>query len=858
MKQFTSWTNNPNHVDYVIDYEELDSRYSQLHLSELDTKSIARYGKRKVMGSDDKIHTSPLYICTEIYCGFDIETSTIYGRNMINGKENYYSTMYLAQFGINNHVVLFRKWEHVLLFFQKLPRLLRLSQNTCLLTWVHNLDYENSYIKHRFEIDETTYFGKNKQHPIKYLLQNHFWFHDSFSVTNSSLLKLGQMYRTPHQKAAGDLDHNIIRNTADSYALSDTEIGYAANDVLVLCDFSKIIIETFFKQKGYIPDTATQILNKELQMNALVYAEKFLGKKTYEKALASCENENQEKYTILKRIHGKIFGFEYTTAGGTVRKVAGMVDPRFFTPFDENEKQIPPRGKCIGGKWYYDFYEWLYRGGYTKSNARYTSTDRVRIEGVENVKGFDYTSSYPFVQTICNYPMGAFREWRGDPDKLHLDYEHDDFEKWRYIFIMRFTNIRAINDFALESKSKAYLEGIKIIDNGRIRGADKMTVCLTDCDYALYKMYYTWDKCELLDGWRAVAEPLPDYLLYTIWDNGLKKQMLKGIEEMQVEYMLAKGKFNSGYGLCCKQPVYTEYKLGNTLTAGGYETTERVNYKYFGRSDVFNHTLSSMGEAFAEGHDECNISDFEDATRSSILSPFWGIWVSAFARFNLLKTMWKISQEGDPIDEIRRVSDVVYCDTDSLYMLNGRKHMHVIDEWNTFAEKRVKERLPKEYAPLYKLGHFDNIALDDSHGYSDSFIRFKTLGAKRYVKSYTTTRKGKHIKSIYTKQSVTVAGLPKGVLQGYCQRNHLNIFDEFKNDLDFAIDGSPELVKLARTYHDELVKINVKGEIMTEYSSCTLYPNTFKVKMKDIYYSLLNDVLENSGGKAYARGVKNE
>ena len=65
VKQFNNWTNNSQHVDYVIDYEELDKTYSQLHLSELDTKSIARYGKRKVTGSDDKVHTSPLYICTK-------------------------------------------------------------------------------------------------------------------------------------------------------------------------------------------------------------------------------------------------------------------------------------------------------------------------------------------------------------------------------------------------------------------------------------------------------------------------------------------------------------------------------------------------------------------------------------------------------------------------------------------------------------------------------------------------------------------------------------------------------------------------------------------------------------------------
>lgn len=856
MKQFNTWTSDPTHVDYVIEYTELDSRYSQLHLHELDTKSIARYGKKITLGKDDKPHTSPLYICTEIYCAFDIETSTIYGKNIINGKEGYYSTMYLAQFGINNHVVLFRKWEHVLLFFQKLPRLLGLSHNTCLLTWVHNLDYENSYIKHRFNIDMTTYFGKNKQHPIKYLLQNHFWFHDSFSVTNSSLLKLGQMYGTAHQKAAGDLDHNIIRNS--STVLTDTEIGYAANDVLVLCDFSKIIIETFFKQKGYIPDTATQILSKELQVNALRYAEDFLGKKSYEKALASCDDEKQEKYTILKRIHGKIYGFEYTTTGGAVRHIDGIVDSKYFTPFDENEKQIPPEGKLIHGRYYYDFYEWLYRGGYTKSNARYTSTDTVRTEGVENVHGFDYTSSYPFVQTICTYPMSAFRTWNGDPDSLNLEYGADDFEKRRYIFIIRFKNIRSINDFALESLSKARVTGVKIIDNGRIRGADYMTVCLTDCDYALYKMYYTWTDKEVLSAWVADAGPLPKYLLYTLWDNGLKKQTLKGVDSMQVEYMLAKGKFNSAYGLCCKQPVYTEYKLGTELTATGYNTIEKVNYKYFGRSDILGHSLSTMGEAYSEDTDECNVSQFEESTQSSILSPFWGIWVSAFARYNLLSCVKRISDNCPMIDDTRHINDVIYMDTDSLYMLNGMEHMHVINDWNEFAYKRVTAVLPQEYKPLYKLGQFDNVALDDSHGYSDSFQRFKTLGAKRYIKQYTTTRKGKHIKSIYTKQEVTVAGLPKGTLQRYCNKHHLNIFDEFKNDLDFAIDGEPELVKLARTYHDELVKINVKGEIMTEYSSCTLYPNTFKVKMKDIYYALLNDVLEGSGAKAYARGVKNE
>lgn len=844
-------TKDNTHIDYIIDYTELDSRYSQLQLHQLNADAYHRYGHRKVIGKDGKVHTSPLYICTEIYCSFDIETSTIFGTNIINGKQGYYSTMYLAQFGINNRVVLFRKWEQVRAFFEKLPKLLKLSQNMCLLCWVHNLDYENSYIKHRFDIDITTYFGKNKQHPIKYLLHHHFWMHDSYSVTNSSLLKLGQMYGTLHQKAAGDLDHNIVRNS--STELSADELKYACNDVLVLCDFSKIMIEEFLLKKGYIPDTATQILSKELQENAVKYALEFIGEKQYSKVIDEADSDAAARFALLKRIHGKIYGFNFTTKGGAVKHIPGIVDSKMFTPFDEKERQIPPQGKFIHGKMYYDFYEWLYRGGYTKSNARYTSTDRVRQEGVTDVMGFDYTSSYPFVQTIFNYPMSAFKEWKGDPDTLQLHYGSDDFEKHRYIFIITFYQLESIDDFALESQHKAYIEGNKIIDNGRIRYADKITVCLTDCDYALYKMYYKCKSKEVLQAWVSDAGPLPKYLLETLWKNGVKKQTLKGVKGMEIEYMLAKGKFNSAYGLCCKQPVYLEYKLGTQLTISGYETTEQVNYKYFGRSDVFSHSLNSLGEAWAEAESECNVLQFDEAVRASILSPFWGIWVSAAARYNLLYCMKQVSNESPG-----RSSDVVYCDTDSMYMLNGRKHMHIIEDWNTFASARVAAVLPEEYAPLRKLGSFDNIALDDSGGISDSFQRFKTLGAKRYIKQYTTLKKRKHIKSIYTKQEVTVAGLPKGTLQGYCKRHSLDIFKAFKNDLDFCIEGNQELIKLARTYHDELIKVNVNGEIMTELSSCTLYPSTFKIKMDTIYYALLNDVLEGSGGKAYARGVRNE
>lgn len=854
----TSWTNDAKHIDHVFFYEELDRFYSQLRLSDLDTKTRRKVAKKQVIGKDDKPHNVWLEACTNIVCSFDIETSTVYTVNKVTGCLNYWSASYCMQFAINYNVVLFRKWDDVRQFMLKLCRLLHLSPCTILYTWVHNLDFETSYMKHRFNIDSSTYFGKDKQHPIKYLLEEHFYFHDSFSITNSSLAKLAEMYKTKHKKAKGDLDHT--QNHTFKYQFTKAELGYVCNDVLVLVDFGFIMFE-FLAENNYIPDTATQILNKEIQQNAIKFGRSFIPSR-YDKIMNEyADKPDYMKQAILKSIHGKIFGFEYQ-AGSVRRYIDGIVDHKMFTPYDEDDQQIPIVGKLIHGNYYYDFYEWLFRGGYTKSNGRYTSNDRYNIDGlVEPVQGFDFTSSYPFVQSVCNFPLQKFREIKislEEACKLHFEYGHKDFEDWRYIFICEFEEIESTDDFALESEHKAAIAGHKCVDNGRIQYADKMQVCLTDCDLALYKLYYKWNsKSRIIKAWKAKAAPLPEYLLLTLWQNGLKKQTLKGLEDMIVEYCLAKAKFNSSYGLCCKQPVYVEYKYGNIVHADGYQTEERVNFNYFEKSDIMYHDYSkTLGEVKTSAEDECKFKGFKEATHSSILSPFWGIWTSAFARYNLLYNVKRISDNSEWI-----TNDTIYCDTDSCYFREPEKHIFIIDEWNTFAEERVKKSIPQEFKQLWKLGQFTNIALEDSNGCVDHFSRFKTLGAKRYLKSYTKKRVSKHghIKSFFYKNSVTVAGLPKGELENFCYKHHLDIYDEFHDNLDFIIEDEETKVKLGRRYFDEHIKIDIDGVEHEEFSGCTLYPSTFKLTMKDVYKQVITGIIEGSGGKnfAYARKEDN-
>lgn len=833
-------TDDPKHTDYIMYYEEMtDTDYDFIlnRIGELKTRIKAGFVKYTTTTGREKAR--PVYTYKELHCAFDIETSTTYTVNIMDGKTDYYSAMYVAQFAIDNIGVRFRIWSHVREFFIKLPKLLGLHKDETIVVFVHNLDYETSYIKHRLNINGRSFFGKSRQKPIKYIAENHIYFHDSYSITNSSLELLAKMYGTKHKKTKEDIDHNRERNFLTP--ISRKEERYIFNDVFILTDFAKILFDLY----DFIPDTGTQIISRKIEQSAVDKMAEFVGDETFERWREKCTDDKQ----LLKRLHGHIFGFDYQT-GGYTRHVKGIVDPAFFTPYNEIGIVPPPQGMTEpDGRTIYDFYTWLYRGGVAKSNARYTSTPDYLPYGVKcRVGGMDYTSSYPFVMTAFNYPISAFREV--DPAKLDIDslrlwYDCPDFENWRYIFIIEFEKIQSSNDYSLESRSKIKGENI-VEDNGRVYSADKMIACLTECDYALYKKYYSWESKHVLKIWRARAGKLPDYVLYPMWEDGRKKAELKHVKGRETEYSLAKAAFNSYYGLLCKQPCYQNYYFDNVVTGrDSYESTETDILNYFGRKRDYKHTVENMIENYHEPTtDMIEPQKYLDCVSNFILSPFWGIWVCSYARFNLMTMIFYVGKESEWI-----TNDTIYCDTDSLYFKNPEKHKHLFDMWNKYAAERVARRLPPEYmSSLGTLGKFDNIAMDDTNNYSDTFINFKTLGSKRYIKEMQFP-KCKKVKT-------TVAGLPKGCIEKFCKRTGADIYLTFDNLFDFTVYSEDiaeqEKVKLGRKYHDEKMVFFIAGEKVVEYSSCTLYPTTFKIKMSDMYLAFIDDLQTTIQGGKYA------
>ena len=401
MNKRNDLTPDKTHIDYIMYYEEMtdtDYKFILSTIGELKTRIKAGFIKYTTNTGREKAR--PVYTYKELHCAFDIETSTVYTVNIMTGITDFYSAMWVAQFAVDNIGIRFRHWSHVREFLVKFPEMLGLHKDETIIVWVHNLDYETSYLKHRLNINGNSFFGKSRQKPIKYIAENHIYFHDSYSITNSSLEMLAKLYNTKHRKTKQDIDHDKPRNFLTP--ISRTEERYIFNDVFILTDFAK----TLYDMYDYIPDTATQTIAKKIEKSALELMDEFVSRETYDRWCESCDDDKQ----LLRRLHGHIFGYEYKVHGIT-RKVKGIVDPEFFTPYDENGATPPPQGLLQkDGSRIYDFYTWLYRGGVAKSNARYTSTGDYLEHGVQaRVGGMDYTSSYPFVMTAFNYPISRYK-----------------------------------------------------------------------------------------------------------------------------------------------------------------------------------------------------------------------------------------------------------------------------------------------------------------------------------------------------------------------------------------------------------------------------------------------------------------
>ncbi|MCQ2088059.1 MAG: hypothetical protein MJZ37_08385 [Bacilli bacterium] len=222
-------------------------------------------------------------IYSTLPCGFDIETTKyedhtgIFTKN--KGKKvekiNRYSYMYIWQLSIADYVILGRKWDSFEWFINKLIEVIDFEdEDYKLLIFIHNMSFEGSFLLPRYYRDITGGFYTDKRQPIYIEYKNNIRFQDSALISGVSLAKTSEVYNLPTKKLVGDLDYNTPRNSQTQ--LTDLELQYCINDVLILRDFANYIYnELAPKNFNKIPLTKTQLVLNKI-FHSMSYNDKIL------------------------------------------------------------------------------------------------------------------------------------------------------------------------------------------------------------------------------------------------------------------------------------------------------------------------------------------------------------------------------------------------------------------------------------------------------------------------------------------------------------------------------------------------------------------------------------------------------
>ena len=447
-----------------------------------------------------------------------------------------------------------------------------------------------------------------------------------------------------------------------------------------------------------------------------------------------------------------------------------------------------------------------YTGAFTHANYKH-----VHIT-LENISCIDYSSSYPAVMCRKRFPM---RFHKVNPTRFKL------FAGKAMIMLITFKNLMATTNHSILSSHKCSIKGDKIIDNGRIRKADELTTVLTDLDYDIATKFYSFSEYEIKELWIANYEYLPKNLILAILQLYSDKTKLKGVKGKEEVYLRSKELINSVYGMSVTNPLNDE-----TIFIDDEWSYEEVD----------------IDEGLAKY-----------ASNRKIFTAYqWGVWVTAWARWELLNTVYKIND------------DVIYCDTDSIKYLNN--HDDIIEEDNKrilnenhiiISKLNISESL---YFPKTIKGKVKPLGIWDKE---EDYKYFKTLGAKRYCFSYKEYNPEPNCDELdKINFFITVAGLAKKngkrAILALAEKENKSPFDVFSYIPDNPVIISKEesgkmcFTYLSKPFTAEVTDYLGNKTIVHEMSYVNSEPIPFEFKTETIEdYLTLIGVLNsetNMGG----------
>ena len=438
-----------------------------------------------------------------IVFAFDIETTSFTDKITKDDHNEKRSIMYVWQLAINGRCIIGREWSEFIYVMHHIAERLELCKYTRILVYIHNFAFEFQFIRHFFEWHKI--FAIDKRKPIYGITTNGIEFRCSYILTNYSLEKLAdQLLKYKVSKLVGDLDYSLKRHPETE--LSDTELQYCINDVLVISAYIKEQIE---KEKYIhkIPLTCTGYCRRFVRKKCL-YGDKF---KVWRKQ--------------FRNYHNFIKGLQ-------IRSI-------------EEYKQLKR----------------AFQGGFTHAAMAWSNLT------INNVDHLDFTSSYPYVLLSEKFPMTTFQDI--DASRITKAQFESYLKTHCCLFDCKIYNLKPKFDYEnYIPVYKCWLKVGVVENNGRVYSASMVAMTLTEVDLQIINACYDFSHIEVSNMKIAEKGYLPKEIILSIIKLYSDKTTLKGVEGKENEYLVSKGLLNSVYGMMVTDIVRDEivYKDGEWST----------------------------------------------------------------------------------------------------------------------------------------------------------------------------------------------------------------------------------------------------------------------------------------------------
>ena len=250
----------------------------------------------------------------------------------------------------------------------------------------------------------------------------------------------------------------------------------------------------------------------------------------------------------------------------------------------------------------------------------------------KHVGSFDKTSDYPYQMCAEKYPMTRFMQCSTDLRFMKPDV-------YAYIIMLDLYGVKSKCSTTYISKSHTVLcdagwcvnlekvynrkTGERLIvpkrrkkllcDNGRIIDAEHVVLTITEQDLPIIEACYEIQEMKVTAVWRSRKDYLPKKYIEFILDLYEKKTQLKGEKDFEDLYMQSKQFLNSLFGMMVTDILMADIKFkDNTWLEVEELTADQITDK---------------------------LQDIQKRWYKNDLAYQWGIWVTAYARRELLEAV---------------------------------------------------------------------------------------------------------------------------------------------------------------------------------------------------------------------------